>query len=202
MSLDHEAGDRTFDRQMAYLGLVDGAAPVFGDGSQVSGVGVLLALAYLVHSGVLQIARKLYGEIGPAFYGLRTTLVTLYLMALPRMQRPEQLKERDPAAFGRVLGVDRAPEVKTLRRALGRLAAHHHAEQLGAELARVRVAQRGELMGFLYVDGHVRAYHGAHTISKAYVARRHLAMPPTTDSWINDRPRDPLLPLTPRHNPP
>jgi prepilin-type processing-associated H-X9-DG protein len=88
-------------------------------------------------------------------------------------------------------------EVKTLRRQLSRLAAHHHAEQLGAELARVRVAQRGELMGFLYVDGHVRAYHGERTISNAaYVARRHLAMPATTDYWINDRAGDPLLVVT------
>jgi transposase len=196
MSLDHDASDRTFDRQMAYLGLLDDAAPIFRDGSQAPGVGVLLALPYLVHSGVLRIARKLYGEIGPAFYGLRTTLLTLFLMALLRIQRPEQLKERDPAAFGRLLGLDRAPEVKTLRRQLGRLAAHHHAEQLGAELARVRVAQRGDLMGFLYVDGHVRAYHGERTISSAYVARRHLAMPATTDYWINDRGGDPLLLIT------
>ena len=196
MSLDADASDRTFDRQMAYLGLLDDAAPMFRDGSQVPGVGVLLALPYLVHSGMLQIARRFYGEIGPAFYGLRTTLLTLFLMALLRIQRPEQLKERDPAAFGRVLGLDRAPEVKTLRRQLGRLAAHHHAAELGAELARVRVAQRGDLMGFLYVDGHVRAYHGERSISKAYVARRHLAMPATTDYWINDRGGDPLLLIT------
>ena len=149
MSLDHDASDRTFDRQLAYLGLLDDAAPIFRDGSQVSGVGVLLALPYLVHSGLMQIARKLYGKIGPAFYGLRTTLLTLFLMALLRIQRPEQLKERDPAALGRLLGLDRAPEVKTLRRQLSRVAAHHRAEQLGAELARVRVAQRGELMGFV-----------------------------------------------------
>jgi hypothetical protein len=196
MSLDQDASDRTFDRQLAYLGLLDDAAPVFRDGSQVPGVGVLLSLPYLMHSGLLQIARKLYGEIGPAFYGLRTTLLTLFLMALLRIQRPEQLKERDPAAFGRLLGLDRAPEVKTLRRQLGRLAARHHADQLGAELARLRVAQRGELMGFLYIDGHVRAYHGQRTISRAYVARRHLAMPATTDYWINDRVGDPLLVVT------
>jgi hypothetical protein len=37
-------------------------------------------------------------------------------------------------------------------------------------------------MGFLYVDGHVRAYHGQRAISSnAYVARRHLAMPASTD---------------------
>src|SRR2546430_15264147 len=118
-------------------------------------------------------------------------------MALLRIKRPEHLKERDPAAFGRLLGLDRAPEVKTLRRRLTRLAAHHCAEQLGAELARRRVDQRGHLMGFLYVDGHVRAYHGQRAISsEPYVARRHLAMPASTDYWINDRSGDPLFVIT------
>jgi transposase len=197
MSLDRNASDRTFDRQLAYLGLLDDAAPLFRQGSAVPAVGVLLALPCLVESGLLRISRKLYGEIGPAFYGLRTTLLTLLFMALLRVKRPEHLKERDPAAFGRLLGLDRAPEVKTLRRRLSRLAAHHCAEQLGAELARLRVDQRGHLMGFLYVDGHVRAYHGQRPIaSKAYVARRHLAMPASTDYWINDRSGDPLLVIT------
>jgi transposase len=197
MSLDHDASDRTFDRQLAYFGLLDDAAPLFRDGSSVPGAGVHLALAYVVESGLFRISRKLYGEIGPAFYGLRTTLLTLVLMALLRIKRPEHLKERDPAAFGRLLGLDRAPEVKTLRRGLTRLAAHHCAEQLGSELARLRVDQRGHLMGFLYVDGHVRAYHGERTISSnAYVARRHLAMPASTDYWINDRSGDPLLVMT------
>ena len=115
-------------------------------------------------------------------------------MALLRISGPSILKERDPAAFGRL---DRAPEVKTLRPRLTRLAAHHCAEQLGAELARLRVDQRGHLMGFLYVDGHVRAYHGQRAIlSKAYVARRHLAMPASTDYWINDRFGNPLFVIT------
>src|SRR5215470_6276577 len=197
MSLDHNAEDRTLDRQLAYLGLLDDAAPLFREGSSVPGAGVLLALPCLVDSRLLQISRKLYGGIGPAFYGLRTTLLTLLLMALLRIKRPEHLKEKDPAAFGRLLGLDRAPEVKTLRRGLARLAARHCAEQLGAELARVRVDQRGHLMGFLYIDGHVRAYHGEHEISSnAYVARRHLAMPATTDYWVNDRSGDPLLVIT------
>ena len=178
-------------------GLLDDAAPLFREGCSVPGVGVLLALPCLVESGLLRISRKLYGDIGPAFYGLRTTLLTLLFMALLRIKRPEHLKERDPAAFGSLLGLDRAPEVKTLRRRLTRLAAHHCAEQLGAELARLRVDQRGHLMGFLYVDGHVRAYHGQRAIaSKAYVARRHLAMPASTDYWINDRSGDPLLVIT------
>jgi transposase len=197
MSLDRDASDRSFDRQLAHLGLLDDAAPLFREGSAVPAVGVLLALPCLIESGLLRISRKLYGEIGPAFYGLRTTLLTLLFMALLRIKRPEHLKEKDPAAFGRLIGLDRAPEVKTLRRRLTRLAAQHCSEQLGAELARLRVNQRGHLMGFLYVDGHVRAYHGQRPIaSNAYVARRHLAMPACTDYWINDSSGDPLLVIT------
>jgi hypothetical protein len=115
ISLDHDASDRSFDRQLAYLGLLD-AAPLFREGAAVPGVGVLCALPYLVASGLFRISHKLYGDVGPAFYGLRTTLLTLLLMALLRIKRPEHLKERDPATFGRLLGLDRAPEVKALHR--------------------------------------------------------------------------------------
>jgi hypothetical protein len=75
MILDRDASDRTFDQQLAYLGLLDDAAPLFREGSSVPGVGVLLALRCVIESGLFHIGRKLYGEIGPAFYGLRTMLV-------------------------------------------------------------------------------------------------------------------------------
>jgi hypothetical protein len=48
----------------------------------------------LIESGLFRISRKLYGEIGPAFYGLPTTLLTLLLMALLRIKRPEHLSGR------------------------------------------------------------------------------------------------------------
>ncbi|MCC6474712.1 MAG: hypothetical protein IT514_13310, partial [Burkholderiales bacterium] len=82
----------------------------------------MLAAPSLVQSGVFAAAREVYGSIGPAFYGLRTTILALLLMALLRIKRPEALKERSPPSLGRVLGLDRAPEVKTLRRKLSRLA--------------------------------------------------------------------------------
>jgi transposase len=100
MSFDCDASDRSCDRLLACLGLLDDAAPLFREGSSVPAVGVLLALPCLIESGLLRISRKLYGEIGPAFYGLRTTLLTLLFMALLRIKRPEHLKECDPAAFG------------------------------------------------------------------------------------------------------
>jgi transposase len=196
MSLDRDPANRVWDRLLACCGLLDDAAPVFGNAQAVPGAAVLSALPVLVASGVFRIARKVYGEIGPAFYGLRTTLLTLLLMALWRIQRPEALKEYDPRILGRVLGLDRAPEIKTVRRKLTRLASYHKAEQLGAELARLRVSQRGRMMGFLYIDGHVRVYHGQRTIPKAHVARMRLSMPATTDYWVNDQRGDPLFVMT------
>jgi len=196
MSLDSDPSNRVWDRLLACFGLLDDAVPLFGSGQAVPGAAVLCALPVLVANGVFRIAHQVYGEIGPAFYGLRTTLLTLLLMALWRVKRPEALKEYDPQTLGRVLGLDRAPEIKTVRRKLTRLASYHKAEQLGAELARLRVEQRGQLLGFLYVDGHVRVYHGQRTLPKAHVARLRLSLPATTDYWVNDQAGDPLLVIT------
>jgi hypothetical protein len=123
LSLDTDPADRRLDRLLAYLGLLDDAAPLFRDSLRVPRAGVLLALPALIESGVLELARRIYGTLGPAFYGLRTTMLTLLLMALLRLKRPEALKEHCPDDLGRLLGLDRAPEVKTLRRKLARLAA-------------------------------------------------------------------------------
>lgn len=196
VSFDSDPGDRQVDRLLAALGLLDDAAPLFRTAAGVPHAGVLLAIPALVESGVIDIARDVYGSIGPAFYGLRTTVVTLLLMALMRIKRPEGLKEHSPEGLGRLLGLDRAPEVKTVRRKLSRLAAYGRATEFGRALAERRVQSRGYAMGFLYVDGHVRAYHGKRDLPKAYVARRHLAMPATTDYWVNDAEGEPLFMVT------
>jgi len=195
-SLDNDPSDRRFDRIMACVGLLDDAAPLFRPGTAIPGAGVLLALPALVASGVIQCAREVYGSIGPAFFGLRTTIVALVLMALLRIKRPEGLKERPPDTLGRILGLDRAPEVKTLRRKLSRLAGLGRATRFGRGLAERRVAARGAAMGFLYIDGHVRVFHGQATLPKTHVARMRLSMPATTDYWVNDAIGEPLFVVT------
>jgi transposase len=199
-SLDTDPANRSVDRLLACLGLLDDAAPLFRPGIRVPRAGVLLALPALVDSGIFEIARNTYGSIGPAFYGLRTTLVAVLLMALLRIKRPEALKEHLPADLGRLLGLDRAPEVKTLRRKLTRLAALGQGAAFGRALAEKRVASRGAALGFLYVDGHVRVYHGKHTLPKTHVARMRLALPATSDYWLNDAKGDPLFVITAEAN--
>jgi len=200
VTFDTDPLNRRFDRLFAYLGLLDDAAPMFMAAGRIPHGGLLLAVPAILSSGVLSCARRIYGDIGPAFYGLRTTFVTLLLTALLRIKRPEGLKEHAPQDLGRVFGLDRAPEVKTVRRKLARLAAFGRATAFGRALAEHRVAERGAALGFLYVDGHVRVYHGQRTLPKAHVARMRLAMPGTTDYWVNDQEGEPLFVVTAEAN--
>ena len=200
VSADRDPADRWLDRLFAKLGLLDDAAPLFRDGERVPRAGVLLALPAIAQSGVVDTAREVYGSIGPAFYGLRTTIVALVFLALLRIKRPEALKEHAPADLGRLLGLDRAPEVKTLRRKLTRLAGFGRAIEFGRRLAQRRVRDFGDAMGFLYIDGHVRAYHGKRTLPKTHVARTRIAMSATTDYWINDTAGEPLFVVTTEAN--
>ncbi len=195
-SFDSDPADRSLDRLFARLGLLDDAAPLFRDGGRVPRAGVLIAVPALMRSGVLDVAHQVYGSIGPAFYGLRTTVVALLLLALLRIKRPEGLKEHSPVDLGRLLGLDRAPEVKTLRRKLSRLGRSGGATLFGHLLAERRITALGTALGFLYVDGHVRVYHGQRDIPKAHVARMRIALPATTDYWTNDARGDPLFVVT------
>lgn len=199
-SHDTDPSDRVADRLLARLGLLEDATPLFGSALALPRAGVLLAVPVLVVSGVFECAQKIYGTLGPAFYGLRTSLLTLLLMALWRIKRPEGLKEHSPQDLGRVLGLDRAPEVKTLRRKLAQLATVGRAAQFGQALAQQRVALRGEALGFLYTDGHVRVYHGQHRLPKAHVARMRISLPATSDYWVNDSAGDPLFVVTAEAN--
>ena len=64
------------------------------------------------------------------------------------------------------------------------------------------MAQAPELAGRLYVDGHVRVYHGHQTpLPKRYVAREKLCLRGTTDYWINDREGRPFFVVNTAANP-
>lgn len=195
-TLDHDPRDRSGDRCLARMGQLDDAVPLFADGENVPRAGVLLAVPLLVGHGLTEAFTKVYGSLGPSFYGLRTTAVTLFLCALLRIKRPEHLKEYGPEALGALVGLDRAPEVKTVRRKFTRMAAMDRGRQLMEELARQRIAQDEDRVAFLYVDGHVREYRGKFPLFQAKKAQRQVVTPAATDTWVHDAQGQPLLVIT------
>jgi transposase-like protein len=191
------AVQRHTERALARLGQLTEAAPQFVAAEAVRAGGVLLALPAVLTLGLLDAGQQAYGALKNGFYGLQATLLCLTVMALLRIRTPEQLQGQPPGELGILLGLDRAPEVKTLRRKLGELAARRQATPFSQRLAERWVRDQADAVGLLYVDGHVRPYHGTtQTLPETYVTRRRLCMPATTDLWVQQQDAQPLFVVT------
>src|SRR6266700_762955 len=185
---------RDGERVLARWGLLgEGAAPVFTPGARYPLAGLLLALPPLEGTGLLDAGREVYGRLRDGFYGLTATLLTRVFLALAGEPRAEGATRIPPAALGRVLGLDRAPEVKTIRRKLAELAAAGKAAELIMALARRHAAARPDALGFLYVDGHARAYYGTRRVQKTHIARLKFPAPATEETWVTDQDGEPVF---------
>ncbi len=185
---------REGERALARWGLLgEGAEPVFAAGARYPLAGLLLVLPALEDTGLLACARQVYGRLRNGYYGLAATLLTMVFLALAGEPRAEGATRVPPGALGRVLGLDRAPEVKTIRRKLGELAAAGKAADLVMALARRHAAARPDALGFLHVDGHARAYHGTRDVQKTHVARLKFPAPATMETWVTDQHGDPVF---------
>ncbi len=184
---------RTAERQAARFGQLTEATPRVTEGRQLPLAGLLLALPTLEATGLLEVAGQTYGKLKNGFYGLRSVLLTLVLLALLREPRAEGATRIVPSDLGRILALDRAPEVSTIRRRLAEIAQRGKAGELLAGLARRHVDTHRQAVGFFYIDGHVRAYHGTHKLPKAHVARMRISMPATLETWVSDVNGDPIL---------
>jgi len=192
--------NRSMDRVLACVGLLEDAEPVFAPAEQVPWVGAFLALALLGAEPLLPVGQKLFGTLGRAFYGLRTTLVTLLLLALLRIKRPEQMREYDAVGLGRVLGLDRAAEVKTVRRKLHQLSQRNQGMPFLEALAQARVQGLSAPAQVVYIDGHVSVYSGQSKIGEVYSTRHKQVVKGTTQTWVNLPGRSPLFCVTSEFN--
>jgi transposase-like protein len=185
--------DRSVDRFSAQLGLIDDAVPVFAESDHVELAGVFLAVAMLSKSDFFQCIKKVYITLGPAFYGLRTTFMSLFMMAVLRIKNAEQLNDRNPQKLGRLLGLDRAPAVKTLRRKINILCGRNQAINLMNLLGQKKFEEANLPDAVLYIDGHVQCYYGKGNLGKSFSTTRNRALKANTDYWINLADGTPLL---------
>ncbi len=191
------AVQRHEERLLAARGKLVAAPPLFAAAASVAKAGVLIALPAVIAQGLYEAGSQVYGALRNGFFGLDSVLSVMVLMMLLRIRNIEQLSTHAPGEFGLVLGLDRSPECKTLRRKLAELGARGQALEFQRAFTALWAAEQPDLLGFLYVDGHVRPYNGRkHRLPKTHVPRRRLCMPATTDYWVNDAFADPLFFVT------
>ena len=116
-------------------------------------------------------------------------------MALCRIKNPEQLKKHPPGELGKLLGLDRIPEVGYFRKKLKQIVDQSKVDELHTVLFRSWTEEMPEM--FFYIDGHVRVYHGEKAnLPKRFVSREKLCLSGTTEFWINDGKGLPLMVFT------
>jgi transposase len=188
---------RDAERAAARWGKLPHADPVFAPAARVPLAGLLLAIPALEATSLLSCAAMVFGSLRNGFYGLDTMLLEGVLRALAGEPRAEGATRIDPHALGRILGLDRGPEVKTIRRNITALAGTGRAEELLAAMAAAHVARLDksdpDLLAVFYVDGHVRAYQGGRKVAKTHLSRLKFPAPATVETWISDASGDPVL---------
>ena len=191
------ATKREEERALAPTGLLLEATPQFKPAESVAKAGVLVALPALLGQGLVEVGQKAYGSLKNGYYGLTSILMTFALMALLRIKSIEGLTKHAPGEFGLVLGLDRAPEMKTARRKLAELSGCGKALEFSRAFSVRWAEENPDALGYLYIDGHVRPYHGRkYKLPKTFVQQRRLCIPATTDYWVNDANAEPLMFVT------
>lgn len=160
-------------------------SPVFTACHDIPKGGVLLALPALLATGLLSHSAKHF-ELPNGYYRMDTIFLLLAFMALARIKTVEGLRYCPPGEWGKLLGLDRIPEAKTLRDKIGILSHDGQPFQWAGELSQDWMAMDPGVAGVLYIDGHVRVYNGRQTeLPRHYVSRQKLCLRATTDYWVN-----------------
>lgn len=168
--------------------------PVFEAHNGLDYGGALFLLPTLLMQGLLTI--KETHELKAGYYGINSIVLTLALMALCRIKNPEQLKQHKPGELGRLIGLDRVPELKCLRKKINELVAQNQGKELNDKLLQHWMPDDEENV-FLYADGHVSIYNGyLANLPAKYVSRQKLCLSATTGFWLNDQQGNPLLVFT------
>ena len=179
---------------MASTGMLAYAPSVFEQHQSVLNAGVLFAIPALITQGLNRFF-KVLNPLPSGFYALHHIVLIMCFMALCRIKNPEQLKKHSPGEMGKLLGLDRIPEVGYFRTKIKQITDQSKADKLHTDLFHQWVEKMPEM--FFYIDGHVRVYHGDKAnLPKCFVSRQKLCLSGTTEFWVNDQQSLPLMVVT------
>ncbi len=184
---------REGERILAALGKVNGCESRFEESLDVNLGGVLCLLPALLENGLLCGIKEFLGNF-KGFYTQIHILLLLSYMALCRIKTVEQSRKFSPGEMGLLLGLDRIPEVRCLRKRMDTIAKDDGAEKWSQHLSEYWMAENPDTCGYLYVDGHVKVYHGDKTkLPARYVSRQRLCLRGISNYWVNDASGSPFF---------
>lgn len=188
------AATRVGQRTMAAFGKIETTPLEFESCQSLPYGGVLLMIPFLIQNGLLTY-RDHYRELDKGYYYIEVIILLLALMYLCRIKSVEQLKQVSPGEFGRLLGLDRIPEVKCMRNKLRMITSQQKATGWMMDLGKNWSSQ--EENEFYYIDGHVQIYHGNKArLGKKYVSRQKLCLPGMQEFWVNNQDGAPYFFVT------
>lgn len=184
-------------RVAASIGDLESVAPQFQPVVDVPNGGVLFALPALLAMGLLKYTEQFF-KLPKGYYGLDSLFLLLAFMALTRLKSIESLRYCAPGEWGKLLGLDRIPEARTLRNKVQLLSHDNQAKGWSAELCSYWLESAPEQAGVLYIDGHVRVYNGHQTqLPRHHKHEPNLCLRATTDYWVNAMDGQPFMVVNP-----
>ena len=176
------------------LASVTGASATikFNEQTDLSCAGVLLNLPALLSNGLLTHSKDF--KLNKVYYSEEIIFLCLAFLSLLRVKNLNQSNSIPCGELGRVLGLDRIPEVKTLRSRIARFTTKGDVEEWSKKLSLGWMSANTGLAGVLYIDGHINIYYGHTTdMPKRFTSRLRLCMSGSTDYYVNDKTGQPFF---------
>jgi hypothetical protein len=135
----------------------ESVSPRFGNHLDLNHGGILLTLPSLIASGLLSHIER-FSEI-KGYYSVEQVFICLAFLVLLRVKKLERSQEIPSGELGRCMGLDRIPEVKTLRERISSFCETTDVKEWMSELSTQWMQGVEEIEGVLYIDGHVDLYY-------------------------------------------
>jgi hypothetical protein len=189
---------RVEERLLCAFGILEAAPVRFSSCQTLPFGGVMLLLPFLLECGLLTY-RNHFSQRLKGFYNFDNLFIIIAFIYLCRIKSFEGIKKKSPGELGKLVGYDRVPEVKTLRRMVGQITDQNNAQQWGAALSKSWICD--EQPQLYYIDGHVQVYHGyLANLGKKHVSRQRFCLPGMMEFWVNASDGSPYFFVTAQVN--
>jgi len=190
---------RTQERlETSFLKNKSSAEIKFENNKDIAKGGILIALPLLLKNNLLTYTEKLF-KLPKGYYDISSLFIILAFSILMRIKNIESIKGFSPGEFGKIIGLDRIPEIRTIREKMNVIANYKNSKEWGENLSKEWIEKyNNENKDYVYyIDGHIKIYYGEKAnLPKKYKTQKRLCIPGISEYWVNDEIGKPYFYIT------